>query len=123
MPCDEKFVRIGELPDVAAAPVTDRLPSTEARELLEPSIGDVRLADVHDVCAGDPTASQHVQWDARILVLEATARVHAQERRRGSGRSIDHVDSRPRRDGRKVSLTKGSPRAPTLKAQRFEIDP
>ena len=122
MPRDEKFVPIGELPYIAAAPVADRLTSTEARELFQASIGDVRLADVYDVCAGDPTARQHVEWDARILVLEATAGVHARERGRGTGRSIDDVGGRPSRDGGEVSLTKGSPRAPTVKAQRFEVD-
>ena len=123
MPRDKKFVRIGQLPGIAAAPVADRLTSTEARELLEASIGDVRLADVYDVCAGDPTARQYVEWDARILVLEATARIHARERRRGIDRSIDELGGRPNRDGGEVSLTKGSPRAPTLEAQRFEVDP
>lgn len=70
VPRDQELGRVGKLPDVPAAPVTDWLPRSKARELLEPPISHVCLADVDGRAARYPASTERLDRDRRVFALE-----------------------------------------------------
>jgi hypothetical protein len=91
MPRDQQCIGISELPDIPAAPMPDRLPCTETRELLQPLGGNVGLPDVHDMRAGHPLSFESRNVDSRVPPLEMTTRVDIEELGVGRGVSVDDV--------------------------------
>jgi hypothetical protein len=85
----EQVRRVGELPDVGATCVADRLTTSEAlilayaRSQAAAMLPRIRLPDVNDVSPVHPLRRQHAGGHRRVLALEVTSDALVEE-----GRSI-----------------------------------
>ncbi len=90
-PGDQQRVRVGELPDQSATPVSHRLSRAEARVRRQARAKLVGLADVHDVGVWDPFGKQPYDRDCGVFALEVAGRTRVEKLRVVGGLPVDDV--------------------------------
>lgn len=104
-PCDEKLATIGELPNVAASPVSDRLAGSVTAILVKALAqapptrrASATLPDIHNLSLWDPCCPKARVVDCRILPLEPPGGAARAERRHPKRVANDYVDAGACRD-------------------------
>jgi hypothetical protein len=90
-PRDDQLANVGELPDIAAAPVSHPLAGTEARVLAQPRAQGIGLANVERVRVRDPVVRQNLDRDGRVASLEVAGQAGVVENRIVECRPMDEI--------------------------------